>query len=357
MSAGVAIEELCDEVRSAQRVLPVGGGTKTGLSETSEAEIERLDLSRLSGILQYEPDELTLTALAGTPIAEIGAVLAEHGQYMPFDPLLASSGSTLGGTVASGISGPGAWRYGSLRDFVIGVKLIDGTGTLIKAGGKVVKNAAGFDLPKTMVGSMGTLGVLTEISIKVFPRAREMATLAFELPGLGKAIDAIARIGRGPIAAEAVELIPPGRLIVRLGADPRILPELGARMEELVGAERNPEFEAEEYWRGVSELTWPGPGRTLFRAAVSLSKVAALEQTLSGTGAESRYSNGGNVAWVSWDQTRPLAELDEGLSEAGIPAMTVIGPPGKRLIGARPGGAFADRVRAAIDPDSRFLEV
>ena len=111
-------------------------------------------------------------------------MLAEHGQYLPFDPPLAAAGATLGGTVAAGLSGPGRYRYGGVRDFVLGVRFVDGMGNLVRGGGKVVKNAAGFDFPKLMVGSLGRLGVLAELSFKVFPQPPAFATLAVSYHGI-----------------------------------------------------------------------------------------------------------------------------------------------------------------------------
>ena len=102
-------------------------------------------MSRLSGITAYEASDYTVTAKAGTPAEEVAQVLAEKGQYMPFDPLFSKAGATLGGTVASGTSGPGRFRYGGLRDFLIGLQFVDGKGKLVRSGGRVVKNAAGFD--------------------------------------------------------------------------------------------------------------------------------------------------------------------------------------------------------------------
>ena len=109
-------------------------------------------MTGLNGVLEYEPSEFTFTALAGTPVRDIAAILAERGQYLPFDPMLVGAGSTLGGTVASGLSGPGRFRFGGLRDFILGVRFVDGGGRLLRLGGKVVKNSAGFDVPKFFVG-------------------------------------------------------------------------------------------------------------------------------------------------------------------------------------------------------------
>src|SRR5207249_11250784 len=137
----------------------------------------------LRGISEYDPSECTFAALAGTPVREIAAALAERGQYLPFDPVLSEAGATLGGTVAAGLSGPGRFRFGGLRDFILGVRFVDGAGRLLRMGGKVVKNAAGFDLPKFFVGSLGRFGVLAEMTFKVFPRPASALTLRLAANG------------------------------------------------------------------------------------------------------------------------------------------------------------------------------
>src|SRR5438105_916896 len=168
-----SVGELVEAVRSLSRVLAIGASTKPRLSAVDGV---KLCTKRLSGIIEYEPSEFTFTALAGTRISEIAAALAERGQYLPFDPVLARAGATLGGTVASGLNGPGRFRFGGLRDFILGVKFVDGEGRLLRLGGKVVKNAAGFDIPKFFVGSLGRYGVLAEITFKVFPRVAAFRT-------------------------------------------------------------------------------------------------------------------------------------------------------------------------------------
>ena len=152
-----SIDQVAEAVRSSGRVLAVGRQTKPRLSCSNAT---KLCLSKLRGILEYEPSEFTFTALAGTPLRDLVEALAQRGQYLPFDPLLVEAGATLGGTVAAGLSGPGRFRFGGLRDFILGARFVDGTGRLLRLGGKVVKNAAGFDLPKFFVGSLGRFGVL-----------------------------------------------------------------------------------------------------------------------------------------------------------------------------------------------------
>lgn len=203
------VEALQDVVREGPRVLPVGGGTKPALSDPPSGDVVSVDVSGLRGMLEYDPAELTFTALAGTPVAEIDAALGEHGQYLPFDPPLAAAGATLGGVVAAGTSGSNAFRHGGLRDFVIGVRFVDGTGRLVAGGGRVVKNAAGFDLPKLMVGSAGRLGVVVQLSLKVFPRPRATTTLSFALDSSQAALGVIAALGRSALDLDALDLEPP----------------------------------------------------------------------------------------------------------------------------------------------------
>ncbi|CAA9486010.1 MAG: Glycolate dehydrogenase, FAD-binding subunit GlcE [uncultured Solirubrobacteraceae bacterium] len=359
MTAAVdSVEELQEAVRRGPRVLPVAGGTKPALSTPPSEDVLALDVSGLRGIVEYDPAELTLTARAGTPVAEVADALAEHGQYLPFDPPLARAGATLGGAVAAGASGPGAFRHGGVRDFVIGVRLVEGTGRLVAGGGRVVKNAAGFDLPKLMVGSMGRLGVLVQLSLKVFPRPRATATLVFDLGTTRAALAALAGLARGPLALDALDLHPPGRLLVRLGGAPEALEARAARLAEALPgtpvAERlDGEAEA-ALWRDAAELAWMGPGTRAVRVGLTARAVPELDELLADAGASARYSLGANVAWVAWPHDRALAGLDLALRALGLSGMALTGPPAPALLGARGGGPFAARIRSALDPHGRF---
>jgi glycolate oxidase FAD binding subunit len=169
-----------------------GGGTKDFYGQSLQGEI--LDTTGLSGISSYEPSELVVTVKAGTPLAELEAALAEKNQCLPFEPphygltwgglgimpLFASSQTTVGGMVAAGLSGPSRASSGGVKDFILGVNMVNGKGEELRFGGTVMKNVAGYDVSRLMAGSMGTLGLLTEISIKVLPIAPAEATLKFE---------------------------------------------------------------------------------------------------------------------------------------------------------------------------------
>jgi glycolate oxidase FAD binding subunit len=163
--------------RSALRI--VGSGSKDWYGNTPQGEA--LDTRAYRGIVSYEPTELVITARCGTPLAEIEAALAEHNQMFAFEPPHFSDGATLGGMVACGLSGPRRLAAGALRDFVLGAVLMDGKGEVLHFGGQVMKNVAGYDVSRLLVGSMGILGLLLEASIKVLPRPVAETTLRFAM--------------------------------------------------------------------------------------------------------------------------------------------------------------------------------
>jgi len=157
-----------------------GAGTKRFC--TGDIPGTPLDVTRHRGIVSYEPTELVITARAGTPLGEIEAALAERNQMLGFEPPHYGPGATLGGTLACGFSGPRRPYAGSARDFVLGTAIINGRGEILKFGGQVMKNVAGYDVSRLLVGSFGTLGVILEASLKVLPRPAREITLGFELP-------------------------------------------------------------------------------------------------------------------------------------------------------------------------------
>jgi len=178
-----ALQRLADQIRAASAdATPLrirGGGTKDFYGQALHGE--PLELGTLSGITDYAPSELVVTVHAGTPLAELEAVLAEKNQSLPFEPPHFGPRATVGGMVAAGLSGPARASVGAVRDYVLGCTLINGRGERLTFGGQVMKNVAGYDVSRLMVGAMGTLGVLTELSLKVLPRAPAEATLRFEM--------------------------------------------------------------------------------------------------------------------------------------------------------------------------------
>ena len=179
-----------------------GGGTKDFYGQSLEGDI--LDMTPYAGVISYEPSELVVTARAGTSLAELEAMLAAQGQCLPFEPphFGAPGPATVGGMVASGLSGPARASVGAVRDYVLGLKLINGRGELLTFGGQVMKNVAGYDVSRLMAGALGTLGVLTEVSLKVLPMAPAEATLRFEC-SQAQALDRLNAWGGRPLPLNA----------------------------------------------------------------------------------------------------------------------------------------------------------
>ncbi|MFY8063405.1 MAG: glycolate oxidase subunit GlcE, partial [Usitatibacteraceae bacterium] len=156
-----------------------GNGTKDWYGQELNGEV--LDTTEFSGIVSYDPTELVITARAGTTLREIGKALAEKKQMLAFEPPRFDGLATIGGIVASGLSGPRRQAVGSVRDFVLGTVLMDGKGEVLNFGGQVMKNVAGYDVSRLLTGSLGTLGLMLEVSIKVLPRPFAQHSLQFSM--------------------------------------------------------------------------------------------------------------------------------------------------------------------------------
>jgi glycolate oxidase FAD binding subunit len=157
-----------------------GGGTKAFYGRPTAGET--LSLTGHRGVVEYEPSELALTARAGTPLEEIESLLADNHQMLAFEPPHFGAAATLGGAVACGLSGPRRPYAGAVRDHVLGVRIVNGKGESLAFGGRVMKNVAGYDLSRLMAGALGTLGILTEVSLKVLPLPQHEHTLALTVP-------------------------------------------------------------------------------------------------------------------------------------------------------------------------------
>ena len=249
MSAEALIPQWQERVRNAQitgRPLRIrGGGTKDFYGERLEGEV--FDVSAHAGIVDYDPTELVITARGGTRLAEIEATMQEAGQMLAFEPPLFGEAATLGGCVASGLSGPRRPYAGAVRDFILGVRVLDGKGDDLHFGGRVMKNVAGFDVSRLMTGALGTLGVLLEVSLKCLPRPKAETTLVFEM----SAPEAVRRINEWaglplPLSASSWH---EERLHVRLsGAEAAVV----AAKDKLGGQEISIP-ESETWWRDLRE--------------------------------------------------------------------------------------------------------
>jgi glycolate oxidase FAD binding subunit len=351
-----SVEDVQAAVQEHARVLPVGGGSKTALSTPPDGFVP-VHLSGLTGVVEYDPGELVLTALAGTSVAEIGDVLGEHGLYLPFDPPFVERGATLGGTVASGLSGPGRCRHGGVRDFVLGVRFVSAAGELVRGRGRVVKNAAGFDLPKLFVGSLGQLGVLVELSVKVLPAPEAHVSLALDRDSAAEAVAVITRISALPLDVDAldVDVRPEGvRVLLRLGGLAAALPARVERLQGELGGTVVRGAEDDALWRDAREFAWVPPGWTLVKVPLTPSRIGELESSLPEGASHRRYSGLGHVAWIALEGSAEA--LASPLERLGLAGLVVLGDASRRL-GTRPGAVFERRVRMALDPSGRFVEV
>lgn len=350
MNAPASLAELADAVRSMPRLLAVGAQTKPRLSAV---DVPKLTTTRMSGIVEYDPGEFTFTALAGTPLRDIAAALAERGQYLPFDPMLLEAGSTLGGAVASGLSGPGRFRFGGLRDFILGVRFVDGTGRLLRMGGKVVKNAAGFDLPKFFVGSLGRFGVLGEITFKVFPRSASTLTLKLAAPSIEDAAKLLVECANARWEADALDIPPGGTdLVVRLAGPAAALQALAAEILARFEGEILSERAGASLWNELREFGWAHIGGPLYKVALSPAAVVPLALA-DLRDARIHFSAGGNVAFVSLSEESLGSALDERLQRLRLCGVGLRGSV-PLWLGRSSRPEIATAVKRALDPENRF---
>ena len=249
VSDPMEIEQLSASVRRAVETRsPLcirGGGSKNFYGQRLQGDV--LDVSGYRGIVDYEPTELVITARAGTLISEAEAALAAAGQVLAFEPPRFNGGGTIGGAVAAGLSGPRRPYAGAVRDFILGVRIIDGHGDDLSFGGQVIKNVAGFDVSRLMAGAMGTLGVLTEVSLKTLPGPPAATTLLWQM---GEA-DAIRRMNEwaGKPVSLSGTCYRDGVLAIRLSGAESALAAARARMggDEMA--------DANNFWDGLRDQT------------------------------------------------------------------------------------------------------
>jgi len=245
----MTIEALQEQIREAaaqgRRLQIRGHGSKDFYGEVPQGEV--LDTSILSGISAYEPSELYITAKAGTPISEVEALLAEQGQCLPFEPPRFGNAGTIGGMVAAGLSGPTRATQGSVRDHVLGLTLINGRAEAMNFGGTVIKNVAGYDVSRLVAGSLGMLGLIAEVSLKVLPRPVAEATLRFDM-SQAQALTQLNRWGGQPLPLNASAWWD-GALVLRLA---------GARAAvdsaiQTLGGDVIPQDMAQPFWTGLRD--------------------------------------------------------------------------------------------------------
>ncbi|MBS0319806.1 MAG: glycolate oxidase subunit GlcE [Proteobacteria bacterium] len=349
MTADV-VAEWQDRIRAAAAARTplaiVGGGTKAFYGNPTAGEL--LDTRACAGIVDYEPTELVLVARAGTPLAEIEQRLADAGQMLAFEPPHFGPGATLGGVVAAGLSGPRRPWGGAVRDLVLGLSVVDGHGTLLRFGGRVMKNVAGFDATRLMVGALGTLGVITEVALKCLPVPRCDATRAFEC-GADAAIQMTNDwSARGlPLSATCYWR---GTLAVRLsGAEPAVV----QAMRTLGGTSVD---NATSFWASVREQTHDffadgaRTGDALWRLSVGATSPHA------GLGGEQLIEWGGALRWLWQPSSIDAATVRQRAAQAHGHATLFRGSDAVRVAHGTfaplpaPLHAIHERLKATFDP-------
>jgi glycolate oxidase FAD binding subunit len=354
-----ALHRLIDRVLTASAAgtaLDIrGGGSKVFYGEASHGEA--LDTRELSGISSYEPTELVVTVRAGTPLAELEAALAGQHQCLPFEPprfhaITQSAGGTVGGMVAAGLSGPARAAAGGVRDYVLGASLLTGQGELLSFGGQVMKNVAGYDVSRLLVGSMGVLGVICEVSLKVLPLAPASCTLRFDL-GEAQMLDRLNAWGGKPLPINASAWWD-GTLALRLsGAQAAVQ----AAAQSLGGETIPPEL-ADGFWLGMRDQDdeyFVGARRSVVNGA-SLWRLSVPQTTpplkLSGA---LLIEWGGAQRWLC--TTLPAEQVRDTAARAGGHAslfMTQDKSPGVFAPLAPPLARIHQELKKAFDPAGIF---
>ena len=261
-----------------------GAGTKDFYGEALEGDV--LELRSHHGIVSYEPSELVIRARAGTPLSQIQAALAAEGQFLAFEPPAFGGDPTLGGVIAAGLSGPRRVYAGAARDFVLGTRLLTADGEVLRFGGEVMKNVAGFDVSRLLCGSLGILGLITEVSLKVLPLPRAEVTVRLECTAR-EALEAFNRWGAQPLPLSAAAWSAGGAWVRLSGAAPAV-----RLARERIGGEPVDEATARHFWHGLRDCALPFfTQQPLWRQSLpSTAPLAAL-------GSEPLIDWGGAVRW------------------------------------------------------------
>jgi glycolate oxidase FAD binding subunit len=296
-------ERVIDANRTGAALRLRGGGTKDFYGERLEGDV--LDLRSYRGVIDYEPSELVITARCATPLSEIESLLAAHGQFLAFEPPAFGGDPTIGGVIAAGLSGPRRMQVGAARDFVLGTKLLGAGGEELRFGGRVMKNVAGFDVSRLLCGSLGFLGVITEVSVKVLPRPRCEQTLALRLSPQD-AVAVFNRWGSLPLPISAATWVD-GTAWVRLsGAAPAV-----RSAAERISGDPVDAASATKFWEGIRHFTHPFfAGSSIWR--VSVPATAAVFEPAE----RLMIDWGGSIRWYSGEaiglRARTLASAAGG---------------------------------------------
>ncbi|MDB5438719.1 MAG: FAD-binding protein [Caulobacteraceae bacterium] len=366
------IELVANAARDGLTLEIRGGGSKAQIGAPRDARL--VDMSAMSGVIDYDPAELVLTAKAGTPLAQVEALVASEGQMLAFDPfdhgpLLGrpAGAATIGGVVAGGVAGSRRISAGGARDHLLGFHAVSGRGERFVAGAKVVKNVTGYDLPKLAAGSWGRLFAMTEVTLKVLPRAQEQATVALDGLSPLQAQGAMAMAMGSQADVQAAAHIPAedgstALTVVRLeGFGPSVVARIAMIQDlwsDLDSARVLPEDEAAAWWGELRHLTGLADGRPLWRINTPPSGGPKLVAALQPLGARWRFDWAGGLTWLTIDGQADAVRA--AAHQAGGHAMLVRADAATRAVvpalhpQAAGVAALEARVRLAFDPKGVF---
>ena len=360
--------ELAEIVANANGPLRIIGGGTRPIGKQSDGAV--LSTSGLSGIKLHEPGALTLVAQAGTPVAEVEKVLAQEGQRLAFEPmdhrgLLGTTGEpTIGGVFAANVSGPRRIQTGAARDFLLGVRFVDGTGQVLRNGGRVMKNVTGYDLVKLMAGSYGTLGVITEVSLKVLPKSRHTGTLKLEGLSDADAVKALSRSLASPFEVTGATHLQKGPndapvTMLRIEGFENSIAYRAEELQKLLAPFGVTSFDTDAQktttdWRHIRDV---GPFHEaegdVWRISVKPSDAPSLVAEIGG---EALYDWGGGLIWLRVPTGTKASAIRTAMQATPGHATLIRGDAGTGAFQplSPAVAALEDGLRARFDPKGLF---
>lgn len=359
---------LLDAAAAGTRLRVTGGGTRHAMSG-SDAAARELNLSAITGITNYEPAELVLSLRAGTPLDEVDAALAERGQMLAFDPpdysaLLAirSARTSIGGILGSGFAGSRRLSAGNVRDHILGFDAVSGRGEVFRAGGRVIKNVTGYDLAKLMVGSWGTLAVVTDVTLRVLPRPPYEATLLLAQDDAGRGLSVLREVLALPLEVSCAAHLPDGRSAIRLegfrASVEERLRQVTALCEKRASLGAVQEAESSELWRGIRHLdAFAQDARTVWRLSLPSTAAAAVVGSIRASApCSALYDWGGSLVWLAMEREAAAPVVRSEAAKAGGHAWLVRTTPAVRAqVPTAPPlhtgvAALSRRIKLGFDP-------
>lgn len=366
------VDAIAGAAANGTRLAITGGGSKAGVGRPADEAVP-LDMTGFAGIVDYDPAELVLTVRPGTPLAEVQALVAERGQMLSFEPFdhgpifgRPAGRATIGGIVAAGVAGSQRVSCGSARDHLLGFRAVSGRGEPFVAGAKVVKNVTGYDLPKLAAGSWGRLFAMTEVTLKVLPRPRMVATRVMRGLDAAQAVSMMS-LAMGSQADVAAAAHIPAHLsggtamtMLRIQGFDRSVAARCAMLDGLLTGHGTLEVPADgdALWEGLRTLSAFGPVVPLWRVNIPPSAAPALVASLRPSGARYLFDWAGGLVWIGFDGDAQLVR--DAALRAGGHAILVRAPEEMRAnipaFHPQQAGvaALEERIRRAFDPRAVF---